>query len=486
MDQRPRAVDVESEAAVTAASSRSEESVDRLLERCRSGQMPVGEIMGIAEQLAAAGAKDRARAMYELWLAHSPSVPGVAAVRFNHAVLCGQLDDLAAAEDGYRAAIFAKPDFVQAWFNLGTIHEKRQNPEQALKVWQSMLDHPLVSPDLNRDLYLMVCNNMGRLQEERRQFDAAESHLRDSLRAEPHQPKVIQHWVHLRQKQCRWPVLSGLDAPDVGEMISGISPLAMLSASEDPGLQLATAMRFVKERVHLRVPSLEPTARYAHDRIRVGFLSSDFCMHAVSLLTVELLELLDRRDFEVWGFCWSREDGSDMRRRVKAAFDHFVSVKTLNDEEAARQIREAEIDIVVDLQGITSGARPDILSYRAAPVQMTYLGFPGTTGHPCIDFVIADRFLIPPALAPYYSEQPAYLDTVFQCSDRKRPVAPLPTRESLGLPEDAFVYCSFNNNYKFTPPVFNAWMDILKAVPNSVLWLLADNEWPGLHDGASD
>ena len=463
-------------AAVEAAEAPAA-GVDQLLARCRTGQMPVTEVMAIAEQLASAGAQDRARALYELWLASTPDSPGVPAIRFNHAVLCGHLDDLAAAEDGYRAAIFAKPDFVQAWFNLGTIHEKRQNPEQALKVWHSMLDHPLVGPALNRDLYLMVCNNMGRLQEERRQFDAAEAHLRDSLRTEPHQPKVIQHWVHLRQKQCRWPVYSGLEAPDHGELLSGTSPLAMLSASDDPGLQLATALRFVKDRVNLRVPSMAPTARYAHQRVRVAFLSSDFCMHAVSLLTVELLELLDRRDFEVWGFCWSREDGTDMRRRVKAAFDHFVSIKTLSDEEAARQIRAAEIDILVDLQGITSGARPDILSYRAAPVQMAYLGFPGTTGHPCIDHVIADRFLVPPELAPFYSEKPAYLDSVFQCSDRQRPVAPLPTRASLGLPEDAFVYCSFNNNYKFTPPVFGAWMRILKAVPGSVLWLLADNEW---------
>lgn len=462
---------------VEETADRPKQGIDPLIARCRAGEMPVAEIMAIAEQLASAGAKDRARAMYELWLTSTPSSPGVPAIRFNHAVLCSQMEDLAAAEEGYRAAIFAKPDFVQAWFNLGTVHEKRQNPEQALKVWQSMLDHPLVGPELNRDLYLMVCNNMGRLQEERRQFDAAEAHLRDSLKAEPHQPKVIQHWVHLRQKQCRWPVYSGLEKPDVGELMSGTSPLAMLSASDDPGLQLATSLRFVKERVNLRVPCLTPTSRYSHNKIRVGFLSSDFCMHAVSLLTVELLELLDRRDFEVWGFCWSREDGTDMRRRMKAAFDHFVSIKHLGDEEAARQIRAAEIDIIVDLQGITSGARPDLLSYRAAPVQMTYLGFPGTTGHPCIDHVIADRFLIPPDLAPFYSEKPAYLDAVFQCSDRQRPIAPLPTRASLGLPEDTFVYCSFNNNYKFTPPVFDCWMRILKAVPESVLWLLADNEW---------
>jgi len=355
--------------------------------------------------------------------------------------------------------------------------ERQGRKPQALVIWQSMIDHPLVSPDREREMYLMVRNNMGRLCEELREFSQAEQHLEASLRCDPDQPKVIQHWVHLRQKQCSWPVFAGLPAPDASELLKWTSPLAMLSASDDAGLQLATAQRFVKERVNLRVSDLSPKAPYRHGRLRVAFLSSDFCLHAVSLLTVELFELLDRSRFEVWGFCWSREDGSELRKRVIASFDHFVSIKTMSDEAAAMAIREAEIDILIDLQGITSGARPDILSYRPAPIQMTYLGFPGSTGHPCIDYVIGDRFLIPPDVSPYYSEKPAYIDKVFQCSDRKRPIGALPTRAQCGLPEDAFVYCSFNNNYKFTPQVFDCWLRILQQVPSSVLWLLADNQW---------
>ncbi|MBU3693250.1 MAG: glycosyltransferase [Rhodocyclaceae bacterium] len=438
--------------------------------------MPPGELMALAEQLAASGAQARAREWYEAWLAATTS-PLAHIIRFNLAVLCGQLDDLPAAEAHYRAAIFAKPDFVQAWFNLGTVIERQGRKPQALVIWQSMVDHPLVAPDRERDMYLMVRNNMGRVCEDLREFRKAEQHLEASLCCDPDQPKVIQHWVHLRQKQCSWPVLSGLTAPDATELLKWTSPLAMLSATDDAGLQLATAQRFVKERVNLRVPDLSPKTPYTHERLRVAFLSSDFCLHAVSLLTVELFELLDRGKFEVWGFCWSREDGSDLRKRVIAAFDHFVSIKALGDEAAAMAIREAEIDILIDLQGITSGARPDILSYRPAPVQMTYLGFPGSTGHPCIDHVIGDRFLIPPEVTPYYSEKPAYIDKVFQCSDRKRPIGVLPTRAQCGLPENAFVYCSFNNNYKFTPEVFDCWLRILQQVPESVLWLLADNPW---------
>jgi predicted O-linked N-acetylglucosamine transferase (SPINDLY family) len=438
--------------------------------------MALGEVLAAAERLAAAGELARARVLYEAWLAEATS-PLAHIIRFNLAVLCGQQDDLPAAETHYRTAIYAKPDFVQAWFNLGTVIERQGRKPQALVIWQSMIDHPLVSPDREREMYLMVCNNMGRVCEELREFRQAEQHLEASLRCDPDQPKVIQHWVHLRQKQCSWPVFAGLPAPDASELLKWTSPLAMLSASDDAGLQFATAQRFVKERVNLRVSDLSPKAPYRHGRLRVAFLSSDFCLHSVSLLTVELFELLDRSRFEVWGFCWSREDGSELRKRVMAAFDHFVSIKTLSDEAAAMAIREAEIDILIDLQGITSGARPDILSYRPAPIQMTYLGFPGSTGHPCIDYVIGDRFLIPPDVSPYYSEKPAYIDKVFQCSDRKRPIGALPTRAQCGLPENAFVYCSFNNNYKFTPQVFDRWLRILQQVPDGVLWLLADNQW---------
>jgi predicted O-linked N-acetylglucosamine transferase (SPINDLY family) len=291
----------------------------------------------------------------------------------------------------------------------------------------------------------MVLNSMGRLMEEVRQLNASEAKLLTSLQTDPQQPKVIQHWVHLRQKQCEWPVYTALEGLPYGDMLKATSPLAMLSATDDPGLQLATALRFVSERVNQRVPELAPKQGYQHQRLRIGFLSSDFCLHAVSLLMVELFELLDKQRFEVYGFCWSREDGSALRARVKAAMDHFIQIGKLDDAAAAQAIREQEIDILVDLQGLTSGARPNILAFRPALMQITYLGFPGPTGLPCVDYVIADSYLIPDAEKPFYSEKPLYLP-VFQCSDRQRPVAALPSRTECGLPEDCFVFCCFNNN----------------------------------------
>lgn len=432
-------------------------------------------VIAMADKLASDQRLEEVVLLYREWLAVSQS-PLKYIIQFNLGVTLTGLGRLGEAEHVYRDAIFQKPDFAQAWFNLGSVIERQGRGENAITIWQSMLDHPLVGPEQNRELFLMVVNSMGRLLEEMREYQRAEEKLRYSLDVEPDQPKVIQHYIHLRQKQCVWPFYPLMANLSKGEMLKSTSPLALLSATDDPGMQLAAAMHFVNDRVNYRVPELA-TQGYAHQKIRIGFLSSDFCLHAVSLLTVELFELFDKSRFELYGFCWSREDGSAMRARVQKAMNHFIRINTMSDEEAARCIRSHEIDVLVDLQGLTSGARPDILAWRPAPVQLTYLGFPGPTGLPGIDYVIADRFLIPEDEKPFYSENPLYLPKVFQSCDRQRPIGILPTRAQCGLPEDKFVFCSFNNNYKITPEVFAVWMRILKRVPDSVLWLLADNTW---------
>jgi predicted O-linked N-acetylglucosamine transferase (SPINDLY family) len=438
------------------------------------------QLITLADRLNAEQRFADVAALYRAWLLRN-NTPLNYIIQFNLGVTLSSLEQLPEAEVAYRAAIMQKTDFVQAWFNLGSVMERTARAENALRVWQSMLDHPLVGPELNRELYLMVLNAMGRLQEEQREFEAAEAHLRASLECDPEQPKVIQHWVHLRQKQCKWPIYDAIPGLTPGQMLKATSPLAMLSVSDDTGLQLATAVRFAHERIDQRVAQLAPPRGYAHPKLRIGFLSSDFCLHAVSILTVELFELMDRERFELYGFCWSREDGSAMRQRVIAAMDHFILIKTLDDKAAAECIRTHEIDILFDLQGLTSGARPNILAYRPAPVHIAYLGFPGTTGMPAIDHVVVDRFLLPDAERPYYSEAPLYLPKVYQSCDRQRPVGAIPTRAACGLPEKGFVFCSFNNNYKFSDEVFDCWLRILARVPDSVLWLLADNKWAERH-----
>lgn len=439
------------------------------------GQLSITDLFGAAAVLQDSGQVPAAIGLYRAWIEHTPS-PLIYAACFNLAVVLSNSGDDAGAETVLRKAIAQNPHFVEARLNLGTLLERIGRPVEALAMWQSVLTDP-IEPDIksNRTLYVQTLNNLGRLLEIQKRYPEAEAMLATSLRVDPQQANVMTHWVHLRQKQCEWPVYSGLENVSVATMMEGTSALAMLSASADPAHQLAAAKRFVNEKINAAVAPLTGQHGYNHQRLRIGYLSSDFCSHAVSILTAELYELHDRSKFEVYAFSWSREDGSPIRARVVKAMDHYIRIDKMTDEQAARTIRAHEIDILVDLHGLTLGARPQIIAYRPAPVQLTYLGFPGSTGLPGIDYVISDEFLITKEMEPFFTEKPLHLPDCFQINDRQRAIAPTPTRASVNLPEDAFVFCSFNNNFKFTPDLFSVWMNILRRVPNSVLWLVADH-----------
>ena len=222
---------------------------------------------------------------------------------------------------------------------------------------------------------------------------------------------------------------------------------------------------------------LSPARGYRHERIRIGYLSSDFCRHAMSYLIAELFERHDRERFEVFGYCITLDDGSDLRRRVIGAFDHFVSLRSLSDEAAARRIRQDEIDILVDLNGLTSGSRMQILRWRPAPIQATYLGFIGPVPLPELDYLFCDSIVIPPQTEAAYGPRPLYIAEIYQANDSRRTIGAPSTRAKAGLPEDRFVFCCFSNHYKITEAMFAAWLEILGRAGNAVLWLVADNKW---------
>lgn len=449
------------------------ESVSAALAEARQGTLELAKVLALSDRLNAAGQLDQSIMLYRMWIEHTESPMALVAYFNLGATLSSAGDDLA-AEQSYRQAIALKPDFIQAYLNLGTVLERLGRDEEALEQWRKVLDFPV--PE-DKALYSHALNNLGRLLEIKHQFFEAEQMLERSLLLDPSQAPVVHHWVHLRQKQCKWPVFSKLNGLEPDDLSSKTSALCMLGLSDDPAMQLAAAHRFVDDKVNVQADALCNANGYGHKKLRIGYLSSNFNIHAVSLLTVELYELHDRDRVEVYGFCWSGEDTTPYRARIANAMDHYIRIADISDEEAAKCIRSHEIDILVDLQGLTSGARPNILSARPAPIQISYLGFPGTTGLPCNDYVIADEFVLPEALVPYFSEKPLYMPNSFQVCDRGRLVGRRPTRVDCGLPEDGFVFCSFNNNYKFTPEVFSTWMRILTRVPNSVLWLLADNQW---------
>jgi predicted O-linked N-acetylglucosamine transferase (SPINDLY family) len=452
-------------------------TLDHDLALARAGTMDLAELMTRAEQLSRSGLADASAQLYESWISNTQS-PLRHVACFNWGTVLGALRRHAEAEKAYLEALAFQPDFLQARLNLAHQYEHLGRPDEALAQWQTVVDRT-PAPQLEAQvLHLHALNNQARLYEQLRRFADAERCMRASLVIKPAQDDVIQHYVHMRQKKCAWPVYEPVGELTVNQLVCGTSALAMLSASDDPALQLLAAKRFVHDKV--AKPAGEPLYKRGpkrEGRIKIGYLSGDLCLHAVGLLTAELLELHDRSRVEVYGFCWSRDDGTPLRDRLVKGMDHHVRIGHLDDSQAAQLIAAHGIDVLVDLQGLTSGARPNIVGYRAAPVQVSYLGLPGTSALPGVDWVLADRYVMPEALLPYMTEKPMYVPRCYQVSDRKREVAAKPTRAQYGLPEDAFVFCSFNNNFKFTKDVFQSWMRILQSVPNSVLWLLADNEW---------
>jgi predicted O-linked N-acetylglucosamine transferase (SPINDLY family) len=445
------------------------------LAQARTGRLALADLLSHAQALQSAGQAEQAAQLYEVWVAHSTS-PLRSVACFNWGTVLSALSRDSEAEHAYRQALALNAHFAPALLNLGHLLERRGEHDDALAQWAQVTEGPAAAgAQLEHRLHAL--NNSGRLLEVIKRYPEAEACMRRSLELKPTQSDVVQHYVHVRQKQCAWPWYQPVGAVTPNQLLMGTSALAMMGVSDDPALQLLAAQRFAWERVPKPpVQAMHRETAPRTGRIKVGYLSGDLHMHAVGLLIPELLELHDRSRFEVWAFDWTPESETPQRQRLRASFDQHVRLAGVDDLTAARLIAQAGIDVLVDLQGLTSGARPAILGHRAAPVQISYLGLPGTSAVPGVDWMLADRFVMPPELVPFCTEQPIYLPHCYQVSDRRRDVAPRPERSTYGLPDDAFVFCSFNNNFKFTEEMFEAWMRIVSQTPNSVLWLLADND----------
>ena len=216
--------------------------------------------------------------------------------------------------------------------------------------------------------------------------------------------------------------------------------------------------------------------RYQHDRIRVAYLSPDFRKHAIALLAAGLFQCHDTTLFDIIALSSGPDDKSDMRMRLQASFNQFIDVATYSDNDIGRLIRKLEIDILIDLAGLTTGSRMAVFARRPAPISVSYLGYPGTSGANYIDYIIADRIVIPEEQRRFYPEKIVYLPNTYQVNDATRPIADQRfTRAQCGLPSTGFVYCCLNGNYKVTPSIFAAWMRILAKVEHSVLWLFESN-----------
>jgi predicted O-linked N-acetylglucosamine transferase (SPINDLY family) len=436
----------------------------------RLATAPLHDVIAAAEAIGSGRGLPVVMALYGDWIAaQAPNARDLHAAWFNLATELGHAGESAATIQAYRKVLAIDPRFVPAAINLGLQLERHGDPQAALQVWGEALQ-----PDESR---IALLNQRGRLLEQSGDLAGASNALHASLLTRHDQPDAVQHWLHLRQKMCQWPVLAEtIPALTRHDLIAQCGPLAALALTDDVPTQCAIAASWIARKTQPQ-PALAPPDGYRHDRVRVGYLSSDFCSHAMSYLIAELFERHDRSRFAVHGYCASPDDGSPIRTRVVAAFDHFTSVRSLSDEAAARRIRDDEIDVLVDLNGLTAGGRLQILRWKPAPVQVTYLGFIGPVPLPELDFLLCDDFVVPPDIAAAYQPTPLPIEGLYQANDSKRVVGAPMTRQQVGLPEDRFVFCCFSNHYKISEIMFSGWMEILRRTGDSLLWLVDDNRW---------
>lgn len=408
----------------------------------------------------------------------------------------GQLSDAIAM---FQQAVAQSPDFVEGWNNLGVVAQSTDQRSLAKSAYQRalqlndqlalvhnnyaallMLDGDLAgaAQHFERAIavdpqYAIAWKNYGGLLQEQHRYADALLAFERALAISPHYLEALAGAAFLQLHCVVW---EGLDeriailthalteAPTVP-----IAPFAVMAMIDDPAQQRRAAERWAAQYpIQRSKPTHAPTLK----RIRLGYVGADFFNHATSWLTAGLFGQHNRRHFEVVGYDYGKADNSAIRQSLIASFDQFHTVPHLSKQAIADQIRSDEIDILIDLKGWTQHGRCDLLAWQPAPIQVHYLGFPGTLGAPWLDYLIADPMLIPTALRQHYTEAIAYLPDCYQINDNQRPIGPLPTRAEAGLPATGFVFCCMNQHYKILPGIFDLWMRLLIAVPDSVLWLI--------------
>ena len=432
--------------------------------------------------------------------------PGYAEAHYN---LGKALQELRQQEDAiicYRKALELKPDYVLALTNLGSILQERKQHEEAIACYRNALalnpGYAVAYSNLGnslRDLkrldeaiacyrkalqidpgYADAYDNLGSAYQDLRNFDEAIGCYRKALEYNPQHPHAFAMLADSELKICDWRQIAGHArnlSIHVRQRKSIVSPFTLLGFTHSPEEQLWCAQKYIRDHFPRPPQPLWNGERYVHEKIRIAYLSADFHQHATAYLMAELFELHDKDRFEVIGISFGPDDRSEIRGRLAAAFDRFHDVRSISDAAIAKLVKDLEVDIAIDLKGFTQNARPGIFVHRPAPVQVNYLGYPGTMGADFIDYVIADQWVTPFDQQANFSEKIVHLPDCYQVNDRKRVISPdTPTRMECGLPEQGFVFCCFNGSYKITPEVFDVWMSVLQQIDGSVLWLLRDNE----------
>ena len=396
--------------------------------------------------------------------------PGFVAALNNRGNVLRDLKRFGEALASYDTALAIKPDFAEGLNNYGNTLQDLKRFNEALATFDKIL---AINPDNAEALY----NRGATLLHLKRFKEALESHEK-ALAIHPTHADALGGVANAALHLCDW--LRTAKATEeikthVTALKSIIPPFVLLGYSGDASLQLQCARHYVQDRIPVRPRRLRDNASYRHDRIRIAYISSDFRKHPVAYQIVELLERHDRSRFDVLGISLGNDDRSDIRARLVKAFDQFHNVESKSDPAVAELLRGLEVDIAIDLNGHTQDARPGILAYRPAYVQVNFLGYPGTLGAEFIDYVIGDKVVLPFDQQPFFVERIVHLPDSFWVSDSKPKIRATPMRSAAGLPEHGFVFCCFNSHWKITPPLFEIWMRLLRRTEGSVLWLKGAN-----------
>jgi predicted O-linked N-acetylglucosamine transferase (SPINDLY family) len=419
----------------------------------------------------AAGDLDGAMAAYRRAL---EIVPDYLPALYNIGLVLRQMNRMTDAERHFARVHALYPGDAEVLFHLAALHSSRGAYDEAVRMY---LEARKLDPG-NANLLLGLAHTYWLKGALDRSLECCEA----AARLQPDNLNVCGSLQTALQRVCDWSRYGDL----VGRLRLGVvqqpepdlSPFVLLSIPSTRAEQLACARKYAAavQREAGRPPGFR-FERGSRQRLRIGYLSGDFREHAIAMLSAELFELHDRSRFEVFGYSLGPDDRSARRARIARAFDRFTDVSGTSSIAAASAIHADRIDILVDLHGYTELARLDALALRPAPIQVTYLGYPGTTGADFIDYAVVDRVVAPPEEAGDFSEQLIHMPACYQVNDRRRPLPQTRPRRELGLPESAFVFCCFNASYKLAPEIFSVWMRLLHAVPDSVLWLLEGNPW---------
>lgn len=447
------------------------------LQKATAETLGLAELINTANALSGAGRGDLAQQLYKVWGALNPTHPQLYVAHFNRGCLQTQSGDLPGAIEALTAAITLDPDFMPGYINLGGVLERSGQPDEAIALWQTALQKVSAITGQGFGYKLSTLKQLARILADTQKIEAAEQVLRETLTLDPTQRDVIEQYLAMRLVQCKWPVVEPLPGLESADLVTNIHPLSMAAYTDDPLLQLAAAARYVGLTAETPLAAAGDDRRHAPidvqgRRLRVGYISSDLRDHAVGYLMAELWELHDKAKVEVFAYYCGIPSVDALSLRTRAAVEHWTDIRPMSDAQAAAKIAADGIDILVDVNGHTRECRTGVLALRPAPIQVNWLGYPGTMGSPYHHYIVADGWIVPPGSEIYYSEKVVRLPC-YQPNDRKRVVAAeRPTRAEAGLPEDAFVFCCFNGAQKISRPTFERWLTILKRVEGSVLWLL--------------